>query len=105
MVLVGMNEETVINQQAQEHAVACALFARLFGQLTPSFMRLPILNKNLDQPTKRLALDNIKCAPTQAKRFVVAIKYEKEETYRYLIASDLSWRTLDIVQPTKRLAL
>src|SRR6266851_2738302 len=32
------------------------------------------------------------------KRFIVAIKYEEEETYRYLIASDLSWRTLDIVQ-------
>jgi len=34
----------------------------------------------------------------QTKRFVVAIKYENEETYRYLIASDLTWRTLDIVQ-------
>src|SRR6266508_5096438 len=32
------------------------------------------------------------------KRFIVAIKYEEEETYRSLIASDLSWRTLDIVQ-------
>src|SRR5438552_9250364 len=32
------------------------------------------------------------------KRFIVAIKYEEEESYRYLIASDLSWRTLDIVQ-------
>src|SRR5947207_10876622 len=32
------------------------------------------------------------------KRFVVALEYEGEETYRYLIASDLSWRTLDIVQ-------
>src|SRR5215475_8853435 len=32
------------------------------------------------------------------KRFIVAIKYEEEEHYRYLIASDLSWRTLDIVQ-------
>jgi hypothetical protein len=31
-------------------------------------------------------------------RFVVALKYEGEETYRSLIASDLSWRTLDIVQ-------
>jgi hypothetical protein len=28
-------------------------------------------------------------------RFIVALKYEEEETYRYLIASDLSWRTLD----------
>jgi hypothetical protein len=34
----------------------------------------------------------------KTKRFVVAIKYDNEETYRYLIASDLSWRTLDIVQ-------
>jgi hypothetical protein len=32
------------------------------------------------------------------KRFIVAIKYEDEETYRYLMASDLTWRTLDIVQ-------
>jgi hypothetical protein len=34
----------------------------------------------------------------KTKRFVVAIKYENEEAYRYLIASNLSWRTLDIVQ-------
>src|SRR5262245_45365763 len=34
----------------------------------------------------------------KTKRFLVAIKYAEEETYRYLIASDLSWRTLDIVQ-------
>jgi hypothetical protein len=32
------------------------------------------------------------------KRFVVALKYQSEDTYRYLIASDLTWRTLDIVQ-------
>ena len=34
----------------------------------------------------------------KTKRFIVAIKYEEEETSRSLIASDLSWRTLDIVQ-------
>ena len=34
----------------------------------------------------------------KTKRFIVAMKYEGEETYRYLIASDLSWRTLDVVQ-------
>src|SRR5467141_1767948 len=34
----------------------------------------------------------------KTKRFIVAIKYAEEETYRSLIASDLSWRTLDIVQ-------
>jgi hypothetical protein len=32
------------------------------------------------------------------KRFIVAIKYEGEETYRYLMASDLTWRTRDIGQ-------
>jgi hypothetical protein len=28
----------------------------------------------------------------------VAIKYAGEEPYRYLMASDLTWRTLDMVQ-------
>ena len=32
------------------------------------------------------------------KRFVIAPKYTGEEDYRYLVATDLSWRTLDIVQ-------
>ena len=31
--------------------LACALFAGLLGQRTPSFRRLPVLNKNLDKPT------------------------------------------------------
>ena len=34
----------------------------------------------------------------KTQRFVVALQYEDEETYRSLIASDRSWRTLDIVQ-------
>jgi hypothetical protein len=32
------------------------------------------------------------------KRFVVAVKYEGEEQYRYLVASDLSWTTRDILK-------
>jgi hypothetical protein len=32
------------------------------------------------------------------KRFVIALKYEGEDEYRYLVASDLSWRTQDIVE-------
>jgi hypothetical protein len=32
------------------------------------------------------------------KRFVIALKYEGEEEYRYIVATDLSWRTLDIVE-------
>ena len=32
------------------------------------------------------------------KRFVIALKYEGETEYRYLVAADLTWRTVDIVQ-------
>lgn len=32
------------------------------------------------------------------KRFVIALKHSGEDEYRYLVATDLSWRTLDIVQ-------
>ncbi|MCP4345692.1 MAG: hypothetical protein GY795_09220 [Desulfobacterales bacterium] len=32
------------------------------------------------------------------KRFIIAIKYEGEKEYRYIIASDMSRRTPDIVQ-------
>jgi DDE superfamily endonuclease len=32
------------------------------------------------------------------KRFVVALKYPGEVSYRYLVATDLSWRTLDIIK-------
>ena len=30
--------------------------------------------------------------------FVIALKYEGEEEYRYLAATDLSWRAIDIIQ-------
>ncbi|MBF0236692.1 MAG: transposase [SAR324 cluster bacterium] len=32
------------------------------------------------------------------RRFVIALQYEGETEYRYLVASDLSWRTQDIVK-------
>jgi DDE superfamily endonuclease len=32
------------------------------------------------------------------KRFIIAIKYQGEENYRYLVASDMSWRTIDIIE-------
>lgn len=32
------------------------------------------------------------------RRYVVALKYENEEEYRYLVASDLSWRFTDIAR-------
>ena len=32
------------------------------------------------------------------KRFVIALKYEGEDKYRYIVASDLSWRSSDILE-------
>jgi hypothetical protein len=32
------------------------------------------------------------------KRFVIALKYEGESDYRYLIATNMTWRTMDIIQ-------
>ena len=32
------------------------------------------------------------------KRFVIALKYEGEADYRYLVATDMTWRTMDIIQ-------
>lgn len=32
------------------------------------------------------------------KRFVIAVKYEDEKDYRYLVATDMSWRTEDIIR-------
>lgn len=32
------------------------------------------------------------------KCFIIALKYEDETDYRYIVATDLSWRSLDIVQ-------
>lgn len=32
------------------------------------------------------------------KRFVIALKYEGEKDYRYIVANDLSWRYCDIVE-------
>jgi Transposase DDE domain len=38
------------------------------------------------------------CAHHGKKRFVIALKYPGESEYRYLVATDLSWRTIDILQ-------
>ena len=40
----------------------------------------------------------VKVCAHEKKRFVIALKYPGESEYRYLVATDLSWRTLDIIQ-------
>jgi hypothetical protein len=37
------------------------------------------------------------CAHSR-KRFVITLKYRGEKDYRYLVARDMSWLTLDIIQ-------
>ena len=49
-VLVGMHKPRMINQEAQAHAVACALCAGLLGQLAPACIRLPVLEKHFHLP-------------------------------------------------------
>lgn len=64
-VLSGRPKETVRNPPAQDHAVACPLFARLRGQLRPACMPFPGLHTPLHEPPQRVALDAIQGAPTQ----------------------------------------
>ena len=40
----------------------------------------------------------LKVAAHGKKRLVVALKYEGESDYRYLVATDMTWRTMDIIQ-------
>lgn len=40
----------------------------------------------------------VKVCAHQKKRFVIALKYPGEKEYRYLVATDMSWRTIDIIQ-------
>jgi DDE superfamily endonuclease len=40
----------------------------------------------------------VKVCAHKAKRFVIALKYPGEKEYRYLVATDMSWRTIDIIQ-------
>ena len=60
-----VNEETVIHQQAHDHAVACACYAGCLVDGLPAFMRLPVLNKHLDEPPQSLALDDVEHTPAQ----------------------------------------
>lgn len=50
--------------------------------------------QNVTVSSARLKVD----AHGGKKRFVIALKYDGEKDYRYLIATDVSWRTIDIIQ-------
>ena len=46
----------------------------------------------------RVSSARLKVTAHGKKRLVVALKYEGESDYRYLVATDMTWRTLDIIQ-------
>ena len=64
----------MINQQAQDHATACALYARLLGQLVPTFMTLPVLHKYLYEPSQGMALHNVERAPREIRSHEIPIR-------------------------------
>ncbi len=51
-----------------------------------------------DQVRATVASARLHVCAHGVKRFVVALKYEGEEDYRYLVASDLTWTTTDILK-------
>lgn len=67
-----------------------------FAKYASTVETLPIRGGQLVRVTVASARLHV-CAHG-TKRFVIALKYEGEEQYRYLVASDLSWTTQDILK-------
>jgi hypothetical protein len=61
-------------------------------------MPQPIRIRGGDERVAMVRSARVDVCSHQTKRVIVAITYEAEETYRSLRASDLTWRTLDMVQ-------
>lgn len=64
-VVGGRHAKSLSNQPAQAPAAACARYAGLRGPLAPACMRLPVLKKNLAEPTQRMALDTLTGPPPE----------------------------------------
>lgn len=58
----------------------------------------PFRIRGQDPVTATIGSLRVKVCAHDKKRFVIALKYAGESDYRYLVATDLSWRTLDIIQ-------
>ncbi|MDQ3959778.1 MAG: transposase [Pseudomonadota bacterium] len=86
---IRSNQKIRIGKREQHVA---AYFATHPG--TPHHIRI----RGAQEGTAMISSARLYVCSHKTKRFVIAIRYDQEQTYRYLIASDLSWRTLDIVQ-------
>ena len=58
----------------------------------------PIKVRGGDVITAQVSSARLYVKAHKQKLFIIAIKYEGELEYRYLVANDLSWRTEDIVR-------
>ncbi|WP_262964262.1 transposase [Methylobacter psychrophilus] len=65
------------------------------------------INKGIDVTLQVRGGEQVKATVSSArlkvlahgkKRLVVALKYEGESDYRYLVVTDMTWRTMDIIQ-------
>jgi len=76
------------------------------GKLIPVselFLSLPKISSQIEIRGGELKSVTISSARVRVEshdenQFVVALKYEGEEEFRYIVASDLSWRAVDIVK-------
>ena len=85
------SNQKVSNRNGSEVTLK-AYFARRKGVET----RLMIRGGKEKQVTIQAARLYVKAH--RKRRFVIALKYEGKEDYRYLVASDMSWRHADIVR-------
>jgi len=88
---------------SQLRANQCVASRNSQTDLTRYFARQPgvatdlLIRGGLSKPVTMLAA-RLRVKAHGKRRFVVALKYDNESDYRYLVASDLSWRHEDIAR-------
>jgi hypothetical protein len=84
------SNQHIQGQQREQHLTdSCAAHPG-----TPQTLRI----RGGDERVAMVRSARLSVCAHKTTRFIVAIKDEEEETYRSLMASDLTWRTLAIVQ-------
>ena len=68
-----------------------------FNRMEPGVEKTLVIRGGKEQKVTVLSA-RLKIKSHGKKRFIIALKYEGEEDYRYLAATDLSWRHDDIAR-------
>ena len=89
-----------ISQLRETHLVQCGdrwiTVKEYFSRNGGTAQNVRVRGGKIDEMTVSSARLFVKAHGT--KRFVIAVKNKGEADYRYLVATDVTWRTLDIVQ-------